>query len=113
MRVAKEIPPISEEAIERGFDKIEAFHLVQDGGTLEQLLEAIVLFQASLGVEEETRTKLYDRISESPLLMEPESSAYFLVGVMTGLSIAEYAEEEKAKESEKDSEDSNQEGSGA
>lgn len=86
------IPSRSTEAVDRAFDKFELFHNLHLASGVDNQLEAISAFQEGLGLSDEAKTRVYDRV----LRFRPRDSGepftligWMLVGIFIGLLIAE------------------------
>jgi hypothetical protein len=47
----------------RAFDRIDDFEAVQSGRTPEQLLDAVVLLQESVGIRDRSRSEIAERLA--------------------------------------------------
>ena len=75
----------------RAFDRIDDFEAVQSGRTPEQLLDAVVLLQESVGIRDRSRSEISERLSGIEGV--PRARGHVLLGVIVGLMAAELAAE--------------------
>jgi soluble cytochrome b562 len=74
------------DSLSRAFDRIDDFRAVQEGSSLEELREAVLLLQQAVGVEDESRRLIRDRLQE---LNGFQHGGEVLLGVIVGLLAAE------------------------
>lgn len=82
----------SPEAVAYAFRKIDNFAAVQSAAPTEAQQEAFNLLLTSVGVDEELKDNIYDHIVQyAPgAAYSPRTLGFMLLGVICGLSIAEY-----------------------
>lgn len=84
---------VSDEDIDKGFDHLETVTLLHYQKTHEEYWEAIKAFQEWLGMDEDARTALSERMKDFLPEGRKESIPYVIIGFMAGLSTAQYATE--------------------
>jgi hypothetical protein len=76
------------DSLERALDRIDEFRALHDGAPLEQGIEAVNCLQEAVGIGEEARTLIRERIFEGDesVTRPPE----MLLGVIVGLLAAQF-----------------------
>ena len=77
--------------LDRAFDRIEDFQAVQDGVVGEELLEAVNRLQESVGIADEPRALIAERLGG--IAGSSRAPGHVLLGVIVGLMAAELAAE--------------------
>jgi hypothetical protein len=77
------------DSLARAFDRIDDFEAVQSGRTPEQLLDAVLLLQESVGIRDQSRSVLVERLAGTEGV--PRARGHLLLGVIVGLMAAELA----------------------
>lgn len=76
--------------LQRAFDRLADFEAVQRGRPLEDLIEAVGLLQESVGIDEQARALIRDRLRQRGPV---DGAGTVLLGVIIGLMAAELAAE--------------------
>lgn len=74
------------DSLARAFDRIDDFQSVQTGSSFEELMDAVLLLQRAVGIEDESRRLIRDRLQE---LNGFQHAGGVLLGVIVGLFAAE------------------------
>ena len=79
-------------SLDRSFDRIADFCAVQSQTSDPELLEAVTLLQESVGIDDEPRALIADRLSD--IAGSSRAPGHVLLGVIIGLMAAELAAED-------------------
>jgi hypothetical protein len=92
-RAADDLITVNEiaDSLARAFDRIEDFEAVQSGRSGEDLLDAVLLLQESVGIGDEARALLRDRLPVGAGTSHP--AGHLLLGLIVGLTAAELGTE--------------------
>jgi hypothetical protein len=74
------------DSLARAFDRIDDFWAVQKGSSFEELREAVLLLQQAVGIEDESRRLIHDRLQG---LDGFQNASGVVLGVIVGLFAAE------------------------
>jgi hypothetical protein len=74
------------DSLARAFDRIDDFWAVQKGSSFAELREAVLLLQQAVGIEDESRRLIHDRLQA---LNGFQSASGVVLGVIVGLLAAE------------------------
>ncbi len=76
--------------LQHAFDRLADFEAVQRGRSMEELIEAVCLLQESVGIDEQARALIRDRLGQRGRV---DGAGTVLLGVIVGLMAAELAAE--------------------
>ena len=74
------------DSLARAFARIDEFQAVQQGSSNEEPLDAVMLLQESVGIDDQTRTVISERLETHGDV--PNARGHVLLGLIVGLTAA-------------------------
>jgi hypothetical protein len=84
------------ESLERALDRVDGFQAIQRARPPEEHLDAVLCLQEAVGVGDEARALIKERLFDSDGI--PTRPAEMLLGVIVGLLAAEYESERRPRD---------------